>query len=182
MSVASCLTTDVYWTALRVWMQKIWYFMRWYNERGNSVPLPSYVCVTFINPEMSRRIRKQRDLALREMGRCVGALVVNKLAADVTSLKVLVSNDEIACISSILGTSSDSVRLLLSHPGAVEFTNAIFLALDDFDDCSPRAMPTYLLDMVQQTSSTLSHELPLELKAMMRLTQTDTLMNGTDRE
>ncbi|KAF8256975.1 hypothetical protein EI94DRAFT_1761550 [Lactarius quietus] len=178
--VASCLTTDVYKTALRGWMQNIWYFMRWYNERGNSVPLPSYVCVAFINLEMTRRIYEQRDLAIREMGRCVGALVVNKLAADVDSLKVLVRNDEISCLSSILGTNSDDVKLLLSHPGAVQFTNVLFLGLNDFDD-SPGTVPTYLLDVFQQTCSTLSHDLPLEFKDMVRLTQTDTLMNGSDR-
>ncbi|KAF8269057.1 hypothetical protein EI94DRAFT_1726131 [Lactarius quietus] len=178
--VASCLTTDVYKTALRGWMQNIWYFMRWYNERGNSVPLPSYVCVAFTNPEMTRRIYKQRDLAIREMGRCVGALVVNKLAADVDSPKFLVRNDEISCLSSILGTNNDDVKLLLNNPGAVQFTNVLFLGLNDFDD-SPGTVPTYLLDVFQQTCSTLSHDLPHEFKDMVRLTQTDTLMNGSDR-
>lgn len=157
--------------------------MRWYHERGNSVPLPSYVSVAFTNPEMSRRICKQRDLAIREMGRCVGALVVNKLAADVNSLKVLAHDDEIACISSITGTNSDAVKLLLTHTGAVELTNLVFLALDDSDDSSPGTVPTYLLDVVQQTFSALSHDLPRELREdMIRLTRTDTLMNGSDSE
>ena len=173
----------MYRSALRVWMQHIWYFMRWYNERGNSVPLPSYVFVAFTNPEMTRRIRKQRDLAIREMGRCVGALIVNKLATDVGSLKVLVRDNEIACISSITGADSDAVKLLLSHPGAIELTNLLFLTLDDLDDTSPGTVPTYLLDVVQQTSSALSHDLPPELKrAMIRITRTDTFMNGSDSE
>jgi hypothetical protein len=169
----------MYRTTLRGWMQGIWYFMRWYNERGNSVPLPSYVCVAFTNQEMTRRIREQRDLTVREMGRCVGALVVNKLAADVNSLKILVRDDEIACLSAILGTNSDAVELLLRYPGAVELTNVVFLALDDLDDSSPGTVPMYLLDVLQQTSSSLYHDIPPELKAMIRPTQTDTSANLT---
>jgi hypothetical protein len=114
-----------------MWMKNLWHFTRGYNERGNSVPLPSYVCIAFTNPEMTRRIREERDLAVRVIGRCVEALVVNKLAADINSRSVPVSNDELACLSAILGTKSDDVMLLLNHPGAIEFTNMIFLALDD---------------------------------------------------
>jgi hypothetical protein len=78
----------MYRSVLRVWMKNLWDFTRQYNEPGNSVPLPSYVCIAFTNPEMTRRIREQRDLAVRVIGRCVEALVVNKLAADIKSRNV----------------------------------------------------------------------------------------------
>jgi hypothetical protein len=73
---------------------------------------------------MTRRIRTgQHDLVVHVIGRCVGALVVNKLAADINSRNNPVRDDELACLSAILGTKSDDVMLLLSHPGAIEFTN-----------------------------------------------------------
>src|ERR1700677_2527717 len=120
----------MYLCILRGWMKSLWHFTRGHSERGNSVPLPPFVCVAFTNPEMTHRIRKQRDLAVRVIGRCVEALVVNKLAADIHSRSTPVSSDELACLSAILGTKSCDMMLLLNHPGAIEFTNMIFLALD----------------------------------------------------
>ncbi len=113
----------MYRGVLRVWMKNLWHFTREYNESGNSVPLPSYVCIAFTNPETTRRIREQCDLAVRVIGRCVEALVVNKLAADMNSRNVLVSNDELAYLSAILGTESHDVRLCLSQPGTIELLN-----------------------------------------------------------
>ncbi len=166
-------------SALRVWMKNLWHFTREYNDPGNSVSLPSYVYVAFTNPEMTRRIREQRDPVAHVIGRCVEALVVNKLAADINSRNAPVSNDELACLSAILGTKSDDVTLLLSHPGAIEFTNMVFLAMDDFYSTSG-AVPPYVLDVIQQTSSTLSQTLPPELNAEMQLYQTDILTYFSD--
>ena len=163
-------------------MQNLWYFMREYNEPRNPVPLPPYVCVAFTNPEMSRRIRKQRDLAIRVVGRCVEALVVNKLAINIRSRNVSVNNDELACLSAILGTKSHDVILLLSCPGAIEFTNTVFLASDNLYSFTLETVPSYVLSVVQQTSSALSWALPPELDATMRLNQTTSLMNISDGE
>ncbi len=167
-------------SVLHVCLEGLWNVVRAFNERGNSVPLPSYVYVAFTNSVMTRRIREQSDPAVRVIGRCVEALVVNKLAADINSRNVPVSNDELACLSGILGTKSDDLMLLLSHPGAIEFTNMIFFAFDDFYSFTLATVPSYVLDVVQQTSSTLSRSLPPELNAKMRLDQTDTLMNVSD--
>ena len=156
--------------------------MREYNEHRNSVPLPSYVCVAFTNPEMSRRIRKQRDLAIRVVGRCVEALIVNKLAANICSRNISVSNDELTCLSAILGTKSHDVIRLLNSPGAIEFTNMVFLASDNFYSFTLETVPSYVLGVVQQTSSALSWALPPELDAKMRLNQTSPLMNLSDGE
>ena len=128
---------------------------------------------------MTRRIHQDPNLAARMIGRCVEALVVNKLAADINSRDVPVSNDELACLSAILGTKSNDVMLLLNHPGAIEFTNMVFLASDDFYS-TDGTMPSFALDVVQQTSSALSQALPPEFDAKMRLNQTNTLMNVSD--
>ena len=167
----------MYLSVLRVWMKNLWHFTREYNERGDSVPLPSYICIAFANPEMSRRIRRQHDLAVRVMGRCVEALVVNKLVADIHSRNFPVTNDELACLSTILGTKSDDVMLLLNRSGAIEVTNMVFLALDDFYSFTLGSVPSYVLDVVQQTSSALRQDLRPEPKAKIRLYQTNTLMH-----
>ncbi len=180
IQVTSPLTEGERTSCWRVCLKGLWYFGRAFNQLGNSVPFPSYICIAFTNPEMTRRIREKRDLAVCVIGRCVVALVVNKLAADINSRNVPASNAELACLSAILGTKSDDLMLLLSHPGAIEFTNMVFLALDDFYSFPLGTVPSYVLDVVQQTSSTLSRSLPPELNAEMRLNQTDTLMNVSD--
>ena len=175
---------EMYGRNLHGWMKNLWDFTREYNERGNSVPLPSYVYIAFTNPKMirwSRHIDKQPDLAVHVIGRCVEALVVNKLAADINSRNVQVSNDELACLSTILGIKSDGVMLLLSHPGAIELTNMVFFALVDFysESTYPREFLDVLLDVVQKTFGILSQALPAELNATMR-DQTDALMAVSD--
>jgi hypothetical protein len=168
----------MYRSVLRVRMKNLWDFTREY-KRGNSVPLPSYVRIAFTNPEMTRRIREERDPGVRIMGHCVKALIVNKLAADISSRNARVTKDELACLSAILGTKSDDVMLLLHHPGAVEFTKMVFLALDNFYS-TLETVPADISNMVQETFSILSQALPAELNVAMPSDQTDTLMDGFD--
>lgn len=170
----------MYRSVLRVQMKNLLSFTIAYNEPGSSVPLPSYVYVAFTNPEMTRRIREQRDLALRVIGRCVEALVVNNLTADIKSRNVLVICDKLACLTALLGTKSDDVKLLLDHPGAIEFTKMVFLALDNFCSFALETVPLYVLRAVQETFDILSWALTTEWKAAMLLDQTDTLMNTSD--
>ena len=157
----------MYRSNLRVWMENLWRFTKVCNERGDSVPLPSYVCIAFANPEMTRRIREERDLAVRVIGRCVEAFIVNKLAADIKSRRTPASNDELACLSAILGTKSKNVEVLLNHRNAIEFTNMVFLALDDFYSFTLETMPLYVLEVVQETFSSLSWAPPPELHTEM---------------
>ncbi|KAH9025781.1 hypothetical protein EDB84DRAFT_1503951, partial [Lactarius hengduanensis] len=56
-----------------------------YNQLGDATPLPSYVRTVFANPEMSRRIQSEDDLAARLIGRCFSSLVARKLAQDIGS-------------------------------------------------------------------------------------------------
>jgi hypothetical protein len=131
---------------------------------------------------MSRRIRKQCDLTVHAIGRCIGALVVKKLSADIKSRNCPVSNDQLACLSAILGTENHDVMLLLSCPGAIEFTNVVFLALDDSYSVIVGKVPSYLLDMVQQTSDALCRALKPDLREKMRLDQTHPVMDLCDGE
>jgi hypothetical protein len=175
--VTSSLIPDLCKRVLRISLNSLWNFIKVSNEGGNSAPLPSYVA--FTNSVMTQGIREHDDLTVRVIGRCVGALVASKLAANVDVDIVSVRDDELACISAILGVRSDDVIPLLHHPGAIEFTNIIFLACTNDDSASVR-LHSKVLGVVQQTFSILSQVLPAELDTAMRLDQTDTLMNVSD--
>ena len=164
-----------------MWMKNLWRLTIESNEGGNSVPLPSYV-FAFAIPEMTRRVREEPDLVVRVVGCCVGALVVNKLATDINSrtnaqAQVLVNDDELACLSAILGTKSDDVMRLLRHRGAIEFTSIVFLAWAISRSSASARVPSDVPKMVQQTFGILSQALPAELRPLDR---TDTLMKVSD--
>ena len=172
----------MYRSFLRLWAKALWTFTIAYNEPWNSATLPTYVCVTFTNPEMTRRIHEQRDLAVRVIGRCVEALIVKNLTADMTPRDVPVSSrdDKLECLITILGTTNNDVKLLLDHPGATEFTEMVFLALDNFHSFALDTVPLYVLDVVQKTLGILSRALPVEWNIAMLLDQTATPMNASD--
>lgn len=73
--------------------------------------LPFYVRIAFTNPVVTplSHIHEDADLAVRVIGHCIKALVVNKLAADIESRNVLVRNDEVARLSAV------GVRCATSH-------------------------------------------------------------------
>jgi hypothetical protein len=181
MSGTSSLKAEICRNILRVWN-----FTRDYNKSGNSVPLPPYVLVALTNPEMTCRLRKEGDSTVRLMGHCVEALVVKKLTADINSRNdvkssnVPVSNYELACLSAILDLPGDHVMLLLNHPGAIELTSVFFFSLVNSFEIPLDSVPSYALDMVRRTSSTLFHALPPELNTEVRLNQAETLMNAAD--
>src|ERR1700677_1502483 len=172
----------MYRNVLRLWMKTLWSFTIAYNEPWDSVTLPSYVCTTFTNPEMTRRIHEQRDLAVRVIGRCVEALIVKNLTADIESRNVPVSshNDKLACLTTILGTTNNDLKLLLDHPGATEFTEMVFLALDNFNSFALETVPSDVLGVVQKTYGILSRALPTDWNVAMLLDQTTTPMNASD--
>ena len=173
LQVTSPVDEAVRTSCLRVCLKGLWYFGRASNQLGGSS------CITLTNPEMIHRINEQHDLTVRMIGRCVEALVVNKLAADIKSRGIPICNSELACLSAILGTKSHDVMLLLNHPGAIEFTNMTFLALDNFDSASARVSPD-VLDVVQETFGIISRALPADLNVAMPLDQTYTRMNICD--
>ena len=170
----------MYRNILRLWMKTLWSFTIACNEPWYSFALPSYVCVTFTNPEMTRRIHEQRDLAVRVIGRCVEALIVKKLTADMTPRNVPVSghNYKLACLTTILGTTNNDVESLLDHPGATEFTEMVFLALDNLHPSAIEKVPLYVLGVVQETLNILSRALPRDWNVAMLLDQTANTSDG----
>ncbi|KAH9050596.1 hypothetical protein EDB84DRAFT_1687 [Lactarius hengduanensis] len=101
---------------LRLCLKSLWYFGRAYNQSRVSEPLPSYFPRTLASPEIIRLIQTEQDPVSRVMGRCFGALVVVKLAADVrsrTGSSVQINHEELACLSAILDAESRDVIFCL---------------------------------------------------------------------
>src|SRR6266702_1384968 len=149
---------------LRVCLKCLCYFGRAYNQSGASEPMPFYFPRTLASPEIIRCIQTERDPVIRVTGLCFGALVVTKLAADVkssTDSDVQISDEQLACLSAILGTESRDVRLCLTQPGVVQLASMVSLALDDASLVA-NAVPSDVLDVVQQTLEILSQTIPAE--------------------
>ena len=146
----------------------LWNVVRASSERGNSVPLPSYIYGAFTNPVMSRRIHGDPDVATSVIAYCVEALVVNKLAADINSRNVPVSNDELACLLAILGTKMPWRK----QPGAIELVGAVSLVSDAVRSLVTNVVPSGVLEAVQQTLDLISQALPAERIAQQHPDQT----------
>lgn len=176
MPVTSPLSAE---TVLYAWMKNLWRFMKEVNGPGNSDPLPSYICSAFTNPEMTRRIlgKSASGLAVHVIGRCVEALVVNKLAAGIKARDTPAINVELACLSAILGSTGDNVVVLLRHQGAVELSNMLFLSWANIDSDSA-IVPSDVLDVLHQTFTILSQALPAELDITMPVDKTYDLLNA----
>ncbi|KAN0133856.1 hypothetical protein V8E53_008351 [Lactarius tabidus] len=184
-SLNTCIQTtlplreEVRTSYLRICSKGLWNVGRALNQLGDSARLPPDICIAFSNPGMTRYLREQRDVAVRVIGCCAGALVANKFAADINSRSIPpICDTELGCLPAILGTKSDDVMCLLSHPGVIEFTNMVFLALDDIYSSDER-VPSYVFDVVQHTFGILSRAIPAELNAALRLDQIDSQTNGT---
>jgi len=169
--VTSPLTEDVRTCYLRLSLKGLWHFGRVFNQIEHSARLPSFISAASSSPEMTSHIREHPDLAVRVIGHCVRALVVNKLATNVDPRNLPVNELELTCLSAILDTQIDHVTHLLSHPGAVEFTNMIFLASRDVALLSSDTVSPDVLDIVRQTFIVISRSLPPELNARMQLDQ-----------
>ena len=151
----------MYRNILRVWMNNLWCFARECNKPGGSIPLPSYVRIAFTNPEMTRRLREERDLPVRVMGRCIQALVVEKLTTDIKSRDgpIIEGDDRLECLSAILGTDNHDASLCLGQPGTIELLNLASLALGDVSSLRVDQMPPDTRYVLQQTFAVLSHTL-----------------------
>ena len=64
-------------------LKNLWRLTRAYIASGNLTPLPSYIFIAFTHPEITCRILEKGDISAHVTRRCVGALIVNKLAADI---------------------------------------------------------------------------------------------------
>jgi hypothetical protein len=166
----SPLTEEKRKRRLRVCLKSLWYCGRAYNEQKELEPLPSYVRVVFTSPHMTRRIQTEEDLAARIIGRCFGALVAKKLAADIKLRIVQVNDGMLVCLSAILGIDSREVMSSLGKPGAIELASIVSLIADLLIGDT---MPSDVLDVFKQTLHILSQtilaggctDLPLTLVA-----------------
>jgi hypothetical protein len=130
------------------------------------------VFIAFTYPRITRCILEKGDIAALVTGRCVGALVVNKLVADMNAHTLLVNDAELALLSTILGIKSKDVTHWLNSPGTIHFANIIFL-MDDVYDNDSWSPTSDVLDVVQQTFSILSRSLSVQPGTEMRLDLTD---------
>ena len=121
---------------------------------------------------MSARL-SNKDITLRAIGRCVGALVVNKLVADINSRDIPVARaEDVQCLSAIFGTEHRGVELFLQKPDVVTLANIIFLVLHKVSTWVTSTVPSDVLDVVRQTLSVLSQALPAQGDAELQLKQT----------
>jgi hypothetical protein len=137
------------------------------------------VLVAFTHPRITRCILEKGDIAAHVIRRNLGALVVNKLVADIDARTLPVDDAELACLSAILGTDNQDVTHWFNHPGTIHFANMVFLILDNISDEDSWSPTSDALDVIRQTFRTLSEDLPVPLDAEIRLDLRDTLMEAT---
>lgn len=121
-------------------------------------------------------MHKGGDIVPHVIRRCVGALVVNKLAADINARTLPVNDAELACLSAILDIDNKDVTYLLFPPGAIQFANMMFLVSDNVYD-SLWTSTLDVLDIVRETFSIISQALPAQLGAEMQVDLTDSFLD-----
>ena len=163
LSETSPPTEPIYESRARVYLKNLWSCARAYKQLGISVPLPSFVRITLANPEFIRQIHTETDLAARVTGRCACALVVIKLVDDFPSRISLgddVYNEELACISILLGTAPGEPSRW-PHPSAViKLQNVVTLVSGEIETLLfSEQTPTDTLHTVQQTLEIICSDL-----------------------
>src|SRR6266702_917335 len=150
----SDLTEEERKRRLRVSLKCLWYWVRTYNQ--NSVSLPSYFPLP--SSDITRRLQAERDPTAHTIGRCFGALVAKKLAADVNShhsSDVRVRVAKLASLSAILGSTSMEVETFLSQPGAIGLANIVSLTSSTL---VTEKLPSEVLDLFRTTVDILLAE------------------------
>ena len=115
------------------------------------------------------------------MGRCVEALVIKKLVAGVkssTDSNNRIRHEDLACLSAILCTESHDVEFCLEWPGVIDLASIVSLALGDVGSLAVNALPSDVLDVVQQTLAMLSQDLPAEDRANLQIDQFPNYYSG----
>ena len=143
-----------------MFLKKLWRYTRSYIERRKPIPLPPYIYIAFTHAGVTRRLYGGDDITAQVTGRCIGALVVNKLVTDIKSGAILVSDAEIVCLSAILHSESRDVRLCLTQPEILVLVNIAFLGLGPVNSFKANDAPLDLRDVLQQTLGILSQADP----------------------
>jgi hypothetical protein len=165
--------TNVRRGRLRVSLKCLWYCAKAYQQLDASEPSSAYFFSTLgvASPDLVHLFQTEQDSNSRVTGRCISALVVMKLMADIrsrTNSNVQISHDQLTCLSTILGAESHDLKLWLSRPYAVELANIISLISSEIDWLfSNKALASEVMDMMQQTYGILTRVLPAELSAKL---------------
>ena len=156
----SALTEEERKRRLQVCMKCLWCWVKAYNQNNqNSVSLPFYFPLP--NPDMTRRLQAEQDPTAGTIGRCFGALVAKKLAADVNSRHssgVRVRAAKLASLSAILGSTSMEVETFLSKPGAICLANIVSLTSSEMNTLVTERVPLEVLDIFRTTVDILLAE------------------------
>src|SRR6266404_8598950 len=150
-SGTSEITREMYGSVLQAYLKNLWDFMRDHNERGISLPLPSYVCVAFTNPAMAHPKSRHSDLTSRVTIHCIRALVVYKLATVVNSRTDPISDEELVCLTTILDIESSDVELCLRRPGTIELVVMASLSFGHLGTEGTVDVPLDAHDVLQHT-------------------------------
>ncbi|KAH8982846.1 hypothetical protein EDB92DRAFT_1893193 [Lactarius akahatsu] len=137
---------------LEACLKCLWCWVKAYTSNQNSaVPLPSHFPLP--SPDTIRRLQAEQDPTAGMIGRCFGALVAKKLAADVNShhSDVRSRDAKLESLSAILGTTSTVVETLLSHPGAIGLANIVALTSSGTDTLVMEKVPSEVLGIFQTT-------------------------------
>ncbi|KAH9056351.1 hypothetical protein EDB87DRAFT_1237813 [Lactarius vividus] len=153
----------------RMCLKYLWHCARKYNRLGASAPLPTFVRITLASPGITRRIHTAKDINARVIGRCFGALIVNKLVDDFqsrTSFHSGVYDAELACISSILDTMPGELLRWSNPSAAIKLLNVVSLMSGEietlFTEPTPMGRtPTDILNIIQQTINIINPDLVL---------------------
>jgi len=153
----SDLTEEERKRRLRVSLKCLWCWVKAYNQ--NSASLPSYFPLP--NPDITRRLQAEEDPTAGMIGRCFGALVAKKLAADVSSdhsSDVRVRDAKLASLSAILGSTSTEVDTFLSQPGTIGLANIVSLTSSEMNTLVTESVPPEVLYIFQTTVDILLAE------------------------
>src|SRR6266404_9425544 len=176
-SGTSDITRETYGSVLQAYLKNLWEFMRENNERGTSLPLPSYVCVAFTNPAMAHPKSRHSDFTSRVTIHCIRALVVNKLAAVFNSRTDPISDEELACVVTILGLQSSDVELCLRQSGTIELVVMASLAFGYLDSEGAIDVPPDAHDVLRDTLNIISQSLPAQEDVELDHSQTAALVD-----
>ena len=156
-----------------MFMKNLWHFTRLRIESGDSVELPSYLYVSFTHPRITRFILEIGDITAHMVRRCVGALIINKIATDIPARTLPINYAELEYLTTVLDTNNQDVANLLGHPGAIQFVSMVYLMDDVYGH--PIRSPSIAPDIVHRTFDILTQSLPAQLDAEIQLDLTDTL-------
>ncbi|KAF8268146.1 hypothetical protein EI94DRAFT_1661413 [Lactarius quietus] len=154
----SLLTKEQRNHRLRLCLKSLWCCLKAYNlPQHSGEPLSPYIRSIFASREVFPWIQNEEDPAIRLLRRCFGALIVKKLASDMTSptrTSFTAITAEMACLSYILGATGEQANNWLGRKGAIDLATIISLTSGDIEAVlasGTNEVPTDVVDVFQET-------------------------------